>query len=168
MTAFDDMPFDELVAAANEMFVHALRAVEQMPTDDLEPLGAALIALDGLRANLATVRDACEKRLVESMEELPEITVPGAVLQKRRSDSRKAWSHADLVADLADRLVQMSVDMETGERLLSTEDLIKQVVDYAGVSYWRVGALSKIGLAADDYCEVTEGPMKIRIQRLDA
>jgi hypothetical protein len=61
--------------------------------------------------------------------------------------------------------VQSSVDFETGEMTKSTEQLISEVIDYAGVSYWKVTALNKVGLIANEYCEVTEGSEKIRIQR---
>lgn len=136
--------------------------------DDPADLGAALLELDALRGELATVRDDAEQRLVAAMGDLPELTVPGATLMVRRSDSRKAWAHKDLAADLAERLVQSSIDFETGERLKTTEELITEVLDYAGVSYWKVTALNKMGMTADEYCEVTEGPLKIRIQRTSA
>ena len=114
------------------------------------------------------MRDDAERRLVDALGDVPEISVAGGTLMVRRSDSRKAWAHKDLAADLAARLVQTSIDFETGEMLKSTEELITEVLDYAGVSYWKVTALNKMGMSADDYCEVTEGPLKIRIQRNDA
>ncbi len=159
---------DDLVAEAQRILMDLLADIEATSEGSLAELATTLLGLDDLRVNLATVRDVCEQRLVAEMDDLPEFAVDGAVMQKRRADSRKAWDHKVLVTDLADRLVQMSTDMETGERLQTPEELITQVLDYAGVSYWRIGALNKIGLSADDYCEVTEGPSKIRIQRYDA
>jgi hypothetical protein len=157
-----------LIADAQRIFRDLLANLDNVPSGSLDDLAETVLALDDLRVNLAAVRDAYEQRLVGEMDDLPEITVEGAILQKRRSDSRKAWDHKVLATDLAERLVQMSFDMETGEVLKSPEELIREVLDYAGVSYWKVKALSGVGIVADDYCEVTEGPLKIRIQRLDA
>lgn len=162
------MSIVEQVELVNSMLLEIYKTVEETPLDSMDDLALALVAIDGMRTECTVVRDFAEQRLVDSMDELPEMEVSGAVLVKRRSDSRKAWSHKELVADVATRLVQSSVDFETGEMTKSTEELISQVLEFAGVSYWKVKALSSIGLSADDYCEVTEGPMKIRIQRAGA
>lgn len=153
------------IEVAKAELLQAQLALEAMDPGDAEALADAFLALDDLRANCTVVKDFAESLVVTAMADLPEMEVGGAVLMKRRSDSRKAWDHKALVADLAGRLVQSSVDFETGEMTKSTEQLISEVIDYAGVSYWKVTALNKVGLVANEYCEVTEGSEKIRIQR---
>lgn len=162
------MSIVEQVNAVKGMLIEIYKAVEETPLESMDDLALALIAIDEMRTECTVVRDFAEQRVVDAMDELPEMEVSGAVLTKRRSDSRKAWSHKELISDLATRLVQSSVDFETGEMQKSTEELITEVLDFAGVSYWKVKALNSVGLSVDDYCEVTEGSMKIRIQRASA
>lgn len=152
------------IAACRAAFVAML--TELADTSDSAALGETLLELDALRAELGAVRDDAEQRLVAALGDCPEITVAGGTLTVRRSDSRKAWAHKDLAAEVARRIVQTNVDFETGEMLRGTEDLITDVLTYAGVSYWKVTALNNIGISADDFCEVTEGPMKVRIHRV--
>lgn len=154
------------VAECRELLLRLMGAIEELDDNDLEALGETVLAIEPLRDDLTAVRSLAEHRLAEAMDELPEININGATLIRRRANSRKAWDHAGIANDLARQLVQMSVDMETGEILKTPEELIREVVDYAGVSYWKVKALGSIGIVADDYCEVTEGPIKISIQRV--
>jgi hypothetical protein len=55
--------------------------------------------------------------------------------------------------------------MSTGEVVLSTEDLLKKVLDYIQPSYWRVKELSKIGINADNYCEVGDYKTSIIVRK---
>jgi hypothetical protein len=139
-------------------------AAAETATDPAE-LAGAFLAIEDIKGDVQAARNLVEQRLVEAMGDDPELTVEGAVLEVRRADSRKAWAHQDLAAEVADRLVQSSVDFETGEILKSPEELLREMVTYAGVSYWKVGALKQLGISADDYCEITEGGMKIRLHR---
>lgn len=143
-----------------------LRTIQSLPEGDIETIAEGVLALDTVRQDLVAVREAAETQLITAMGDLPEVSVAGATMELRRSDSRKAWDHKALGAEVAERLVQSAVDFETGEVLKSTEELIMDVLTYAGVSYWKVKALNNLGISADEYCEVTEGPMKVRINRV--
>lgn len=134
-------------------------------TSDPTDLATIFLAIEDIKGDVQALRNAVEQHLVEAMGDDPELTVEGAVLEVRRADSRKAWAHQDLAAEVAERLVQSAVDFETGEVLKTPEDLLREMVTYAGVSYWKVGALKQLGISADDYCEITEGGMKIRLHR---
>lgn len=79
--------------------------------------------------------------------------------------TRKAWDHERLGSVVARRIFESSIDMDTGEQLLSSEEMIKEMMKYVGVSYWRVKALKELGLDADSYCEATEGPRKVKFSR---
>ena len=157
--------FSDAVNSARDSLRSALKSVQQLDANDLDVLAQALLDIDDLRVECVNFKDYVESMLADSMGDLPELDLEGTVFMKRRSDNRKSWDHKALISDLAHRLVQSSVDFETGEMTKSAEDLITEVIQYAGVSYWKVTSLNKIGLAANDYCEVTEGPTKIRIQR---
>lgn len=156
---------EEAINNCRNAFTALYEAIVTIPIEEVENLGEALIEIDDLRDHYSAVRSKAESLFVSSMDGLPEIAIAGTILEVRRADSRKTWAHKELTADLAERLVQMSVDMETGEIVKTPEQLLNEMMQYAGVSYWKIKALSSIGMSADDYCEVTEGPMKIRIRR---
>jgi hypothetical protein len=46
--------------------------------------------------------------------------------------------------------------MDTGEILKSGQQMIKELLEYAAPSYWRVGALRELGINPDDFCDVGE------------
>lgn len=153
------------LATCRKSLADLLRAIQEIPSEDLDLCAQAVLAVDDLRGDLEALRSSADKHLIDSMGDEPEISIKGASMEIRRSDSRKAWAHKEIAFQVAERLVQSSVDFETGEMMKSTEELVRGILDYAGVSYWKVGALSTIGISADDYCEVTEGKMKVRITR---
>lgn len=160
-------PLIEAIDQVRESMRTVLKFVAASDDADLDLLCDALVRLDEVRIECGHLKDHVESMVVGAMGDLPEYEFGNAVLTKRRSDSRKAWDHKALANDVAHRLVQSAVDFETGEMTRTTEDLISELLDFAGVSYWKVTALNKIGLVANDYCEVTEGSEKIRIQRND-
>lgn len=109
-------------------------------------------------------KDLCEM-LVKAMGDLPEVeSLGGFVLEKRVGTPRKTWQHADLGKEVARRLTDMNVDMDTGEVLKTPEELMTSMLEYAAPSYWRVKALSEIGIVADDYCEQGEPSTSITVR----
>jgi hypothetical protein len=156
---------EENVGSCREALGNLLRAIQDIPDTDLDQRAQAVLAVDTLRGDIEALRSSADSNLLAAMGDEPELSTKGASIEIRRGDSRKAWAHKEIAFEVAERLVQSSVDFETGEMLKSTEELVRNILDYAGVSYWKVGALSTIGISADDYCEVTEGKMKVRITR---
>lgn len=77
----------------------------------------------------------------------------GGVIEKKISYERRAWQHKDLASVVAQKLVRMSVDIDTGEIIKSPEEIAMQVLDYVQPSYWRVKELSGLGINVDNYCE---------------
>jgi hypothetical protein len=77
----------------------------------------------------------------------------GAKIEKKSAYERRAWQHKDLASVVAQKLVQMSVDIDTGEIINTPEQIAAAVLDYVQPSYWRVKELSKIGVNVDNYCE---------------
>jgi hypothetical protein len=69
------------------------------------------------------------------------------------------------MAEVARRLVFESIDMETGEIMVSPEQLILKVLDFVQPSYWRIKELSKIGINADKFCEVGEHKTNIIVRK---
>jgi hypothetical protein len=89
----------------------------------------------------------------------------GATIERKFAKDRKAWQHKDLAAAVADRIDKMSIDMDTGERLLSSREVAEKMLDFVQPSYWRVGALDKIGISADEFCESGETKESIVLRK---
>lgn len=131
-----------------------------------EDAAMALAALHTIKANFAAVYERMEHIVSVSMGNDPEVVLPdGIKVEKRYGASRKAWQHKDLAAVVASRIADMSVDMDTGERLLSPQDMIVKVLDYVQPSYWRIKELNNIGINPDRFCEVSEGKTSIIVRK---
>jgi len=89
----------------------------------------------------------------------------GATIEKKFSKDRKGWQHKDLASAVAERIDMMSIDMNTGERLLSSKEVAEKMLEYVQPSYWRVGALDQIGISADEYCESGETKESIVLRK---
>jgi hypothetical protein len=93
------------------------------------------------------------------------VLASGATIERKFAKDRKGWQHKDLAAAVADRIDQMSIDMNTGERLLSAREVAEKMLDFVQPSYWRVGALDKIGISADEFCESGETKESIVLRK---
>ncbi len=89
----------------------------------------------------------------------------GAEIEKKSSYDRKAWDHKALASAVSDKLVKMSIDMDTGEVLKSPREIAMDMVTYCAPSYWRVKELNKIGINPDNYCEVGELKTSIIVRK---
>jgi hypothetical protein len=92
----------------------------------------------------------------------------GGVIEKKISYVRQAWQHKDLASVVAQKLVRLSVDMDTGEIIKSPEEIAMQVLDYVQPSYWRVKELSSLGIDVDNYCETGVLKTSIIVRKGDA
>jgi hypothetical protein len=43
--------------------------------------------------------------------------------------------------------------MDSGEIIMTAQDMVVKLLDYAAISYWRVGKLGELGINPDHYCE---------------
>lgn len=155
---------DEFAVAVNNLY----SAIETLAQSDPTPEEAvsALAELHGLKANFTLAWEAMNRVAANSMGTIPEIVLPdGTKIEKRNSADRKAWQHAELATQVARKIQDLSVDMDTGERTMTTEQMITALLDYVAPSYWRVKALNGIGVNPDKYCEVTEGKPSIIVRK---
>lgn len=91
----------------------------------------------------------------------------GQVIEKKMANDRKAWQHDRLADEVLRRLNEMSVDMDTGEVVMTSKEIAMKLFDYVAPSYWRVKELSKLGINADQYCDVGELKTSIIIRKVD-
>lgn len=123
----------------------------------LSEAGEILLQLNRFKDDLKMVYDSFAQAFSDLMGETPEITLSdGSKIEKNVSPSRKGWQHKNLATEVAARLKDMSIDMDTGEIVLEPEDMAVQMLDYLYPSYWKVKELGKIGINADQYSDVGE------------
>jgi hypothetical protein len=135
-------------------------------TPTVDEVCAAIVGLNRAKAELSMVYDGLSQFVSEIMQENPEVSLPdGAKVEKKWSASRTGWRHKDLGAEVAHRIADMSVDMDTGEVLLTPTEMITQVLDFVQPSYWRIKELQRIGVNADLFCEVGESKASIIVRK---
>lgn len=127
-----------------------------------EDAGAVLAELNFIKRDISTVYDIFARSLAELMGSIEELHLPdGTTIEKKSAYDRKGWKHTDLGSAVAERLVQMSVDMDTGEVTKSPQEIAEEMLKYCAPSYWRIKELNKIGLNADNFSET--GDLKTSI-----
>ena len=126
----------------------------------------AIVKLNRLKTELTIVYDQLAKIVSEAMGDIPEFTLPdGSKIEKRSGADRKSWMHDALAHEVAKRIQDISIDLDTGERIMSVEDMIVKIFDYVQPSYWRVKALGEIGVPADKFCEIGETKESIIVRK---
>lgn len=131
-----------------------------------EDAGEALAELNFLKRDMSLVYDTFAHALGELMGAMDAILLPdGSSIEKKSSYDRKGWKHAELGSAVAERLVKMSVDMDTGEVTKSPQQIAEEMLSYCAPSYWRIKELNKIGLNADNYSEVGELKTSIIVRK---
>jgi hypothetical protein len=137
---------------------------EKGPTAD--EAAEALVALNIAKAEVGMVYDVLANLVSDLMANTDEIPLPdGSRIEKKWGSSRTGWRHKDLNSVVARRIMDMSVDMDTGEILSTPEEMITKVLDFLQPSYWRIKELQKIGIDADNYCEVKEAKASIIVRK---
>ena len=139
---------------------------EDVAAKPLEDALHLLMELNELKKDLAFVYDSFAAKMVDRMQSENSTIVSldhGVEVKCMTGAPRKKWDNHKLMSDVYNRLQQSSVDMDTGEVKLSTEELVIKLLDYVSPSYWRVKALGEIGINADLYCETGESKTSIGI-----
>lgn len=123
--------------------------------DRVEETCTALAEVHLIKQSVSIVYDSVCKMATTAMGSVTEVTLPdGTKIEKRAGSERKKWQHEELAKHIASRLNDMSIDMSTGEIVMSPQDMVVKLLDYCAPSYWRVKELAKIGISADKFCDV--------------
>ena len=130
--------------------------------ESLTDISEALLQLNLAKRDIGIVYDSLSNRVGIALGEEKEIRLEnGGLIEKKTAYYRKAWEHKKLGSAVVDKLVKLSVDMDTGELIKTPTEIALQLLDYCAPSYWRVKELSSIGINADMYCET--GQLKTSI-----
>jgi len=128
-----------------------------------------LYELNMAKRDISTVYDSFSASVGQLIADGKNIQLAnGGVIEKKSSYERRAWQHKDLASVVAQKLVRMSVDIDTGEIIKSPEEIAMQVLDYVQPSYWRVKELSSLGINVDNYCETGVLKTSIIVRKGDA
>jgi hypothetical protein len=114
--------------------------------------------LNAVKGLASAMDEICTSHVTPNQEAL---SAPSGTVEVKGGKPKKAWKHDELLDTVATRVVQKSIDMETGERLTAPEDMIREIMRYAHVDYWRVKELAKLNIDADEYCE--KGTTRINV-----
>lgn len=126
----------------------------------------ALVMVNQMKSELGIIYHQLEAIVAAVMADLPEVELPdGSRVEKRSASDRKAWKHIDLATEVARRISDLAVDLDTGEILMSPQEMMVKVLDYVQPSYWRVKELDKIGISADKFCDVGESKQSIIVRK---
>lgn len=139
---------------------------DEAKTTSVNDLCEILVGLSRAKDELSQVYSDVTRITAEAFGDESELMLnDGSRIEKRNASDRRGWQHKEIAALVAKRLVAMSVDMDTGERVMSAEEIAQRVLDYVQPSYWRVKQLSELGINADDYCEVGETKTNIIVRK---
>jgi hypothetical protein len=135
-------------------------------TQTVEEVCIQMSELQLIKASISMVYDTAAKFTADTMGNIGEVNLPNGVkIEKKTGADRKTWQHVDLAKNIASRLSDMSVDMSTGEVIMTPQEMVVKLLEYCAPSYWRVKELAKIGISADRFCEVSEPKTSIIIRR---
>jgi hypothetical protein len=143
-----------------------LTEISANPDWDIQDVSETYFQLSSMKSQVSLLAKQIENVLISKMQDVEAISVSsGDMIVKEWSKNRKAWQHKDLAHAVAERIQSLAIDMDTGERTMTTGEMIEAMLDYVQPSYWRVTALSNIGLNADSYCQAGDSEAKIRIEK---
>lgn len=132
---------------------------------DIQSLVDALVLLHKIKAEIGLIYSDYSTQIINSLPDVPTSSSNGQAVEKKTGADRKSWNHEDLTREVLRRLSQMSVDLDTGEVVMTSEEIALKLLDFVQPSYWRVKELSKIGINADQYCEVGEAKTNIIVHK---
>jgi hypothetical protein len=151
---------ENFASALTELNKELTNYIDSKP--DIDEAAEGLAKLNFAKRELSVIYDSFAHGVGNLMGSSGMIeTASGITIEKKTAADRKKWRHPELATRVAERLSEMSVDMDTGEIVMSAQDMVVKLLDYAAVSYWRVGKLGEIGVNPDSYCE--QGDFKTSI-----
>ena len=119
---------------------------------DEEELLQLMGDLNDAKRQMKEIYEEAELQAVKKLKGVDRpVQLDGFVAELKTGSERKSWDHADLRETVARRISEQAIDMDTGEVTMSPREMITAALQCAGVGYWKVKELKKLGLDADDY-----------------
>ena len=141
------------------------KALENLEQDDEQLWCDTLVLLHAIKGDISSVFTQYSNLLSDKIDASEHSASNGQVIEKKSAFDRKGWKHEDIASEVLRRLGDLSVDMDTGEVIMTSEEIALKLLEYVQPSYWRVKELSKLGINADQYCEVGELKTSIIVRK---
>ncbi len=134
---------------------------------EIDVIAESLIELHRIKSDFGDVYSMYATKVMGILQaaNVEDMDVAGAKIEVRSAADRKKWNHEELAHAVSKKLIDLSVDMDTGEVVLSPEDIANKMLDFVQPSYWRVKELAKVGINADNFCEVGDYKTNIIIRK---
>lgn len=158
----------EWVAELQQMLLSIDQKISEYASQNpsAEDICSLLLDIHACKADMSMIYDGLSGNVSEIMANETEVMLEGgAKIEKRYSTKRHGWQHRELGSEVAFRIANMAVDMDTGEIVMSQEEMIASVLNYVQPSYWRIKELQEIGINPDKFCEVGETKSSIIVRR---
>lgn len=134
-------------------------------SDNPEEVAELLLILSEAKSEISDMLEMIKMRLSDLMGNEALYNFEGVTFEKKYSVPRKTWDHKALTDVVSSRIVDMSVDMDTGEVVKTPQEMLAEILKYTGISYWKVKELEKIGINANNYCETGDAKANIVIRK---
>tara|TARA_Y100000296_G_scaffold86762_1_gene127722 strand:+ start:3257 stop:3751 length:495 start_codon:yes stop_codon:yes gene_type:complete len=112
--------------------------------------------LNEAKRMISSLQEEAKTILLDSDWDRGPIQAQQFSMETKTGAPRKKWNHQGLVEVVAQKITDTAIDMDTGEITKTPQQMIKELMEYAAPSYWRVQALRDLGIDADSYCDVGE------------
>lgn len=157
-----ELPTKEDAIKATQRVEEALADLESMVLEltyvgnrksvDSEALGAVLASLKGFKSSLKLLEDETAKALSTVVSSGATVQAGPVYLERKDTKPKKTWQHDRLKSVIIEKVLARHTDKDSGTIDTPTSVLIQEAMSYAGISYWKVGALKDIGINANEYC----------------
>jgi hypothetical protein len=165
MSSWDSENLQPFVELRKALIAIGDKALNNLDENDEQLWFDTLVLLHSIKSDIGNIFTQYSNLIAKKLETDEATASNGQKIEKKSAFDRKGWKHEDLASEVLRRLNDLSVDMDTGEVVMSANEVAMKLLDYVQPSYWRIKELSKLGINADQYCEVGELKTSIIVRK---
>ena len=165
MSSWDSENLQPFVELRKALIAIGDKALNNLDENDEQLWFDTLVLLHSIKSDIGNIFTQYSNLIANKLETDEATASNGQKIEKKSAFDRKGWKHEDLASEVLRRLNDLSVDMDTGEVVMSSNEVAMKLLDYVQPSYWRIKELSKLGINADQYCEVGELKTSIIVRK---
>ena len=165
MSSWDSENLQPFVELRKALIAIGDKALNNLDENDEQLWFDTLVLPHSIKSDIGNIFTQYSNLIAKKLETDEATASNGQKIEKKSAFDRKGWKHEDLASEVLRRLNDLSVDMDTGEVVMSSNEVAMKLLDYVQPSYWRIKELSKLGINADQYCEVGELKTSIIVRK---
>lgn len=165
-----------MATSANDVLAHLVKELMDAESKlnefldsepPLEEVGESLVKLHEIKSGMSDIYGMYSARVMSIFQnaKVDDMNVGSATIEVRGASDRKKWNHDTLATEVSRKIMESAIDLDTGEVLLSPQEIAVKMLDFVQPSYWRVKELAKFGINADNYCEVGDYKTNIIVRK---